>query len=77
MVAHTDEGARAQAERLYAAFVPLNSELKELTSTWQLRDGEPNDHSPNAAYAAAVIGRLAAVCDGICLGRERTAADGH
>jgi DNA-binding MarR family transcriptional regulator len=54
----------AQAEACYAAFLPLNTELKELTSAWQLRDGQPNDHT-DAQYDATVIDRLAAVEQGI------------
>ncbi len=55
-----DAPAQAAAERIYEVFLPLNNELKELTTDWQMRDGEPNDHS-DPAYEAAVIGRLAAV----------------
>ena len=56
----TDPAATAMAEKLYEAFIPLNDELKALTTDWQMRDGEPNDHS-DPAYEAAVIDRLAAV----------------
>ena len=54
----------AAAEALYAAFLPLNTELKELTTAWQMRDGQPNDHT-DAEYDAVVIDRLAAVEAGI------------
>lgn len=41
----------------YEAFLTTNSEFKELCGAWQLRDGEPNDHS-DAAYDAQVVERL-------------------
>jgi hypothetical protein len=54
----------AAAEVLYASFLPLNTELKELTTAWQMRDGQPNDHT-DAEYDATVIDRLAVVEAGI------------
>ena len=41
----------------YHAFLDLNSAFKELCGEWQLRDGQPNDHS-DASYDAKVIGAL-------------------
>jgi len=41
----------------YELFLTSNSEFKELCGAWQLRDGEPNDHS-DAAYDAQVVERL-------------------
>lgn len=54
----------AAAEAVYAAFVPLNNDLKVLTTDWQVRDGQPNDHT-DPVYDGAVIVRLAAVSDAI------------
>jgi hypothetical protein len=59
-----DPASVAAAEKLYEAFIPLNDDLKALTTDWQMRNGEPNDHS-DPAYEAAVIGRLAAVASAI------------
>ena len=47
------EGLRAE----YEPFLELNDSFKVLCGDWQLRDGNPNDHS-DAAYDAEVIGRL-------------------
>ena len=47
---------------LYEEFDGLNAELKEIMHAWQLRDGEPNDHS-DADYDQGVIDRLAALND--------------
>jgi hypothetical protein len=41
----------------YVEFLDCNVRFKELCGDWQLRDGEPNDHS-DAAYDAAVLDRL-------------------
>lgn len=48
--------------RPYAAFLSSNVQFKELCADWQLRDGEPNDHS-DADYDAGVVHRLAALHD--------------
>lgn len=55
-------GAVEALETSYAAFVPLNTDLKAACSDWQIRttpDGDqaPNDHE-DAGYDAAVIGRI-------------------
>ena len=47
------EGLRAE----YEPFLELNDAFKVLCGDWQLRDGNPNDHSDDA-YDAEVIGRL-------------------
>ena len=41
----------------YDGFLTLNESFKQLCGDWQLRAGQPNDHS-DAAYDAAVIARL-------------------
>lgn len=46
----------------YEAFLVSNSQFKELCGDWQLRDGEPNDHT-DAAYDASVVERLNALHD--------------
>jgi pyruvate,orthophosphate dikinase len=45
---------------LYEEFDEHNTELKDTISAWQLRNGEPNDHS-DEAYDQSVIDRLAAL----------------
>jgi hypothetical protein len=47
------EGLRAE----YEHFLELNDSFKVLCGDWQLRDGNPNDHS-DPDYDEAVIGRL-------------------
>ena len=43
---------------LFEKFLPVNHELREICSAWQLRpDGTPNDHG-DAAYDASVRDRL-------------------
>ncbi|MFP5372843.1 MAG: hypothetical protein ACLGI3_19155, partial [Actinomycetes bacterium] len=43
---------------LFEKFLPVNHELREVCSAWQLRpDGSPNDHG-DAAYDASVRDRL-------------------
>ncbi len=46
----------------YASFLTSNAQFKELCSDWQLRNGEPNDHS-DAGYDAEVVARLGALHD--------------
>ena len=50
------DGLRAN----YEPFLELNDAFKALCGDWQLRDGDPNDHS-DAAYDGAVIERLQGV----------------
>jgi phosphoenolpyruvate-protein kinase (PTS system EI component) len=45
------------ARAVYPRFVELNVRFKELCSAWQLRDGNPNDHT-DAAYDGARIAEL-------------------
>jgi len=47
----------AAVREVYEAFTPINGDFKQLAADWQLRDGEPNDHS-DAAYDQAVLDRL-------------------
>jgi hypothetical protein len=42
----------------YHSFLTLNEQFKELCTDWQLRNGEPNDHS-DAKYDAKQIKKLA------------------
>lgn len=44
----------------YHRFDVVNRDFKQLVSDWQLRDGQPNDHS-DAAYDAAIVARLQAL----------------
>ncbi len=41
----------------YGQFLALNGDFKQLCTDWQLRDGEPNDHS-DADYDASIVTRL-------------------
>lgn len=55
-----DVGGTHVVDRLhstYRDFLVLNDEFKALCGDWQLRGGQPNDHS-DAGYDAAVIDRL-------------------
>ena len=72
----TADGRTAHSERLaadldgvdvaaalgphYEAFLESNSRFKELCGDWQMRDGEPNDHSDDT-YDASVVERLQAL----------------
>jgi hypothetical protein len=47
----------AAVRELYEEFTAVNQDFKQLATDWQIRDGEPNDHS-DAAYDQAVIDRL-------------------
>jgi hypothetical protein len=59
--AHLDDDLRdAPVEPLaarYTTFLDQNVEFKELCGMWQLREGEPNDHS-DPKYDAVVVERL-------------------
>jgi hypothetical protein len=52
--------AVAAVQARYHGFLTLNDEFKELCTDWQLRNGEPNDHS-DAKYDAKQIKRLEAL----------------
>ena len=41
----------------YGAFLQINERFKVLCGSWQLRDGNPNDHS-DASYDGAVVQQL-------------------
>ena len=55
-----DVDAPAALGPAYERFLVSNGEFKELCSAWQVRDGEPNDHS-DSDYDADVTSRLGAV----------------
>jgi hypothetical protein len=57
----------------YDEFDAHNSALKQVVTDWQLRDGEPNDHT-DAAYDAGVVDQLAALHDRFAPLVERMAA---
>ncbi len=54
---YADETLRAALAQPYLDFLVLNDEFKSLCTTWQMRDGEPNDHS-DADYDRACVERL-------------------
>jgi pyruvate, orthophosphate dikinase len=45
---------------LYEDFTAVNGDFKQLASDWQLRDGEPNDHT-DTAYDQGVLDRLPSI----------------
>lgn len=53
----------ASLKALYAEFDHHNTDLKQVISDWQLRDGEPNDHG-DEQYDRTVIDRLIAIDQG-------------
>ncbi|HSJ90554.1 MAG TPA: putative PEP-binding protein [Ilumatobacter sp.] len=55
-------GAEVQAGLAsgYEHFLELNEEFKQLCTEWQMRDGNPNDHS-DTAYDQECIGKLGAL----------------
>jgi hypothetical protein len=53
---------RRAAEVLYREFGPLNREVKEVCTDWQLRLGVPNDHA-DTGYDNLVVGRLRVLHD--------------
>lgn len=60
LAADTPATVTAALHEPYEKFLVINTAFKELCGDWQLRDGQPNDHS-DAAYDAAVIDRLVAM----------------
>jgi hypothetical protein len=60
-----DEVSRAERQQadsevlnmLYQRFTPLNAAFKALVSRWQMRNGQPNDHSDHS-YDAAIFQEL-------------------
>lgn len=73
-------GARPTVESAYGQFLPLNREVLQICTDWQLLGGDSsqalNDHS-DADYDASVIARLAAVDDKVhtILGELSSALD--
>lgn len=61
-VALAEDLGRAQIgealQQPYREFLDLNDSFKSLCGRWQLRDGQPNDHS-NSAYDQLVLRELA------------------
>jgi hypothetical protein len=55
-------GFREGLAEKYHRFLEMNESFKTLCSDWQLRNGEPNDHS-DSAYDEACIKRLCALDD--------------
>jgi hypothetical protein len=53
-------GIAAELEPTYRVFLGLNERFKQLCGDWQLRGGQPNDHS-DPTYDAEVVGRLVAL----------------
>lgn len=51
---------QAALEGIWRDFSAADSVLKGILADWQLRDGEPNDHS-DASYDAAILDRVAEV----------------
>lgn len=49
-----------QLHQEYEAFLALNDRFKALCGDWQLRNGQPNDHT-DAKYDKAVVQRLVAI----------------
>lgn len=68
----TDE-ERAGVGATYEAFLPVNGRFKEVTTRWQTRGGEPNDHT-DPDYDAAVVAELGAVHDDVVAALEPAAA---
>jgi hypothetical protein len=56
------ETVRPVVEPHYPAFLQINEAFKELCGDWQLRDGNPNDHT-DADHDQAVIERLLEIDD--------------
>jgi hypothetical protein len=54
------DGFREGIARSYGDFLHLNEDFKALCGDWQLRNGEPNDHT-DAAYDKTVLDRLDAI----------------
>lgn len=48
----------------YEAFCEHNAEFKQLMHDWQMREGQPNDHSDDA-YDAAIVDRLVSIHESV------------
>ena len=55
-----DESVQSGLADGYPAFLALNDDFKQLCTQWQVRDGQPNDHT-DADYDRGCIERLAAL----------------
>jgi hypothetical protein len=64
VAAAVTDGERTGVAATYEAFLPVNGRFKEVCARWQIRSGEPNDHS-DAEYDAGVIGELGTVHDDV------------
>jgi hypothetical protein len=62
LAADSPADVTAELHEPYETFLGINTAFKELCGDWQLRDGQPNDHS-DAAYDKAVIERLVGMKD--------------
>ena len=60
LAADTPTEVTAALHEPYEKFLIINTAFKELCGEWQLRDGQPNDHS-DAKYDAGVIDKLVAM----------------
>jgi hypothetical protein len=60
LAADTPAEVTAALHEPYERFLTVNTAFKELCGEWQLRDGQPNDHS-DAKYDAAIIDKLVAM----------------
>ena len=60
LAADTPAEVTAALHAPYEKFLVINTDFKELCGEWQLRDGQPNDHS-DATYDAGVIDKLVAM----------------
>ena len=60
LAADTPAEVTAALHAPYEKFLVINTSFKELCGEWQLRDGQPNDHS-DAKYDAGVIDKLVAM----------------
>ncbi|MFM7744594.1 MAG: hypothetical protein ACKO8T_02880, partial [Actinomycetota bacterium] len=62
LAADSPASVTADLHDSYETFLGINTAFKELCGDWQLRDGQPNDHS-DATYDKAIIERLVAMKD--------------
>jgi hypothetical protein len=53
-----DADVRTALAAHYDRFLELNDEFKQICTAWQMRDGEPNDHT-DADYDQACVAKLA------------------
>lgn len=60
LAGYADDGVRTGLAGPYERFLELNDAFKELCTAWQVRDGDPNDHS-DPDYDHSCTERLAAL----------------